>query len=307
MQEVTTMRLLSVPSLLIREIWIVIKETVHSWLEDKGSRMAAALAFYTTFSLAPALLIGLAVAQAFVGTSTAQSELALKLGELIGPANADYVFKVLESSWGNIVGRHQPIIGVGAALFAATVVFAELQGALNSIWNVRSEGRSGLLRVVRTRAVSFIVIVGIGVLLLVSVAASAAFAAINAFFADSLPVPPHVTHALNLVISFAMIPLLLAFVYKLLPDERIAWSDVWVGAVVTSLLFLVGKWIIGIYLSVSTLQSVYGAAGSFVIVLVWVYYSAQVFFFGAELTKVYTRRYGSQAPSRESAVDRSSS
>jgi membrane protein len=198
-----------------------------------------------------------------------------------------------------MTGGTATAIGTATALFGATVVFAELQSSLNSIWNVKSEAGIGLGRIIYIRAVSFGLVLGIGLLLLVSLALSATLSAISEFLSNDVPVPPFLLTALNHGISFGMIPLLLALAYKLLPDAPVAWSDVWFGAVVTAVLLAVGKSIIGEYLGRSSLTSVYGAAGSLVIILAWVYYSAQVFFFGAELTKVYASRYGSYAPAHE--------
>ena len=285
-------QLIKIPSNVMKEIWALLKETLESWLQDNASRMAAALAFYTTFSIGPAMLIGVAVAETFVSASVAESELITRLEQFMSTSDATYILNLLQNSRDKVTGRPFPMIGVGAAFFGAMVVFSELQSGLNTIWNVRLKRGSSILRYIYTRVVSFVLVVGIGFLLLLSIAISTLLTTIGAFVTDTFPVPPHLIHSLNSIISFAMIPLLVALAYKLIPAVSVAWKHVWAGCVVASLLLLVGKSIVGTYLSVTRLSSAYGAAGSLVILLVLVYYSAQVFFFGAELTKVYARRYG---------------
>lgn len=279
-------------SRLMTELWAVVKQTVQAWSEDNVLRMAASLSFYTTFSIAPALLIGLGVAGAIIGEAAAKSELNAKIQEFLSPDVAAYVASVLHTFWEELKSRNLPIVGVGAGIVAATAVFAELQSSLNAIWGVKSEGIRGVLRLLLQRVVSFVLVVGIGILLLVSVTTSAVLSAIQAFFADLFPVPNFLIHGLNLLASFAMIPLLLALAYKLIPDVPVGWREACIGSAVASLLFLAGKYLFGMYLRLSMLLSVYGAAGSLVILLVWVYYSSQVFFLGAEITKVCSRRFG---------------
>ena len=283
------------------EIWAFIKETFLSFLEDHGIRMAASLAFYTTFSITPALLIGLSVAGVVIGNSRAQTELAAGVGRLINPEAAEYMFSVLWSVSGpELKGRHLPIIGILGALVTATAVFVELQSALNVIWRVSLRERQGLLGIIRARAISFVFVVGIGVLLLISVVTSTVLATINGLFMKTLPIPEEILRWLQIIAQFGMVPLLLATTYKMVPDANIEWKDVLVGAVITAVLFLLGKSIFGMYLRLSILVSVYGAAGSLFILLAWVYYSAQVFFLGAEMTKVYAMRYGSCSKDRHS-------
>ena len=285
----------SVASHLLKESWEVIKDTFSAWSEDNVLRMAAALAFYATFSIAPALLIGLAVAGAFVGRATARSALIEKIQDFVSPDAAAYVFMILGSFWDEVTARTLPIVGIGAGLVAATAVFAELQSSLNTIWDAHSQERSGFLTLIRERAIAFIFVVGIGILLLASVVAGTVLATINAFFADLYPIPEGVLKVLNLLTTFGMVPGLLALTYKLIPETRVAWKDVWMGSIVASILFFGGTYLFGLYLRLSVLLSVYGAAGSLVILLLWVYYSSQVYFLGAELTKVWARRYGSRA------------
>lgn len=287
---------LRIPARFLTESWAVTKQTLAAGQEDNVVRMAAALAFYTMFSLAPALLIGLWIAGAFIGSTDAKAELVIKLKEIVTPGVAEYVVTVIDTFWGELSDRRLPMIGIAGAAVAATAVFAELQSALNAIWGVDHPDRSGIVSIIYMRLVSFVFVAGIAMLLLVSVLTSTILASINEVFSHIFPVPEGAVDTLNLLISLAMIPALLALSYKLIPDLPITWKDVWFGALFASLLFFVGKWAFGLYLRHSTTLSVYGAAGSLVILLVWVYYSAQVFFLGAELTKVWARRYGSYSP-----------
>jgi membrane protein len=287
----------------VRESWALIKGALEGWLEDNGPRMAAALAFYTTFSLGPALLIGLGVAGAFVDSSTAKSVLLDKVKELVTPETSVYISSVLDSLWLDLSSRHLPIIGIAIALVAATAVFAELQSSLNTIWDAKPKRGGGFLNVIYRRAISFVFVVGMGVLILVSVVASAVLSAIDQFMADTVPISSYLLDRLGMMIDFAMIPLLLVLAYKLIPDAEVSWRNALVGSVVGTLLFLIGKSIFGMYLGFTTLPTIYGAAGSFIILLLWVYYSAQVFLFGAELSKEHAKRYSQHLPTRENTVE----
>jgi membrane protein len=280
------------------EICAFVRETFESFLEDHALRMAASLAFYTTFSITPALLIGLSVAGVVIGNSRAESELAAGVGRLINPEAAEYVFSLVARFSEELRGRHLPLIGILGAVVAATAVFVDLQSALNVIWRVSLRDRQGLLSIIRSRAISFVFVVGIGILLMISVVTSAVLATINGLFMKALPIPEELLRWIQILAQFGMVPLLLATTYKLVPDADIEWKDVLPGAIITAVLFLLGKSVFGMYLSLGILGSVYGAAGSLFILLAWVYYSAQVFFLGAEMTKVYAMRYGSRSEAR---------
>jgi len=278
---------------LARESWAVVKETAAAWSEDNVFRMSAALAFYATFSVAPALLIGLSVAGAFVGRVAAKSELAERIAQFVTPEVATHVVTVVDTLWSELTRAELPVIGMVSALLAATAVFAELRSSLNTIWGVTPNHKQGLLKILYERAVSFALVVGTGIVLLVFATASTALSIVNALFATSLPMPEFVVKGLHLFIAEAMVPALLVLVYKFVPEAPVAWRDVWLGTLVTAVLFFVGKYAFAMYLRSSIMLSVYGAAGSLIVFLVWVYYSSQVFFLGAELTKVYAARYGS--------------
>jgi membrane protein len=277
------------------EIWTVTRQTLSRWNQDNCPRMAAALAFYTCFSLCPALLIGLKIAGMFVGSDAAKAELISKLESILSRGDISYVLSLLDSFTGHLSGHTLPIIGGLAALFTASAVFAELRSAMNTIWNVKPGKGIGILSFIYTRAIAFLLVAGTGILLVVWMVAGTVLSALNAFFSSSVPVPYSLFEAINKLVSLAVLPLLLACAYKLIPDTKVEWQDVWLGAAVATGLMLIGKYAVGTYLRVISLTSVYGAAGSLFVLLLWVYYSAQVVFLGAELTTVYARRYGSRS------------
>ena len=267
-------------------------ETIYEWYEDRAPRLGAALAFYTVFALAPALIVIIALAALLLGKEAAQGQILKEVQNLIGPAGAQAIQAAIDSArsaGGSLLATG---LGVLTLLFGLWGVFGELQDALNTIWGVTAKPGRGVIGAIKQRFWSFTMVVGIGFLLLVSLAASAWLAAVGKFFAEMSPLPVAVMETANALLSFVIITLMFTVIYKLLPDVRITWGNVWVGAAVTALLFTIGKSVIGFYLGRSTVASVYGAAGSLVVILLWIYYSAQVVFFGAEFTKVYSRRFG---------------
>jgi len=274
-------------------VWSLLRETVFEWYEDRAPRLGAALAFYTVFALAPGLIVIIALAALLLGHEAAQGQIIDQVQDLIGVAGAQAIQAAIESarSAGSLVATG---LGVLTLLFGLWGVFGELQDALNTIWGVTARPWRGVFGAVKERFWSFAMVVGIGFLLLVSLAASAWLAAVGKFFAQSSPLPVAVMETANALLSFVTITLMFAVIYKLLPDVKITWQNVWVGAAVTALLFTIGKSLIGLYLGRSTVASVYGAAGSLIVILLWIYYSAQVVFFGAEFTKVYSRHFGTR-------------
>ena len=275
----------------------LVRDTAAAWQEDKAPRLGAALAFYTALSLAPLVLVVLAVAGLAFGEAAVQGELEWQARDMVGPHGAAAVQALVQAAHAPGHGVVATIIGLIALFFGATSVVVELTDALNTIWRVPprpyTSGLAGIGRLMKQRFISFTMILGIGFLLLVSLVVSAWLAALGTFFRTRLPIPHAAMEILNFTLSFLVITFLFAMIYKVLPDVRLRWSDVAVGAAVTSLLFTLGKLLIGLYLGNTTFASAYGAAGSFLIVLVWVYYSAQVFFLGAEFTKIYTHEFGS--------------
>jgi membrane protein len=275
---------------VVKEALPVTKETAQGWHADNISRLSAALAFYTTFSLAPALVIALAVASEIIGTEAAHSELTRELSSYIGPKVTAFIFNVIEVSQQRITGRTATLISLAASFFGATVVFVELKSAFNIIWKVNELPRGIFAQLVYERIASFVVVLGIGLFLIASMFLSATATAIGEFFASQVPQISASLQWIELFVSFLTTGLLVTLLFKLLPDTPVRWHHAAVGAAFTAVMMMIGKYAIGLYLGRSSLSSIYGAAGSFVIILVWVYYNAQVLFTGAELTHVIGAR-----------------
>lgn len=283
-------------------IWELFKETFDEWNEDKASRLAAALAYYTVFSIAPLLIIAIAVAGLVFGEEAARGQIVGQIQGLVGRNGAEAIETAIKNASQPASGTIASLIGVGALLFGASGVFAELQDSLNVIWEVVPRPDLGVKGFVRKRFLSFAMVLGIGFLLLVSLVISAVLAAVNGYFSGLLPGIDLIWQIANFVISFSITTLLFAMIYKFLPDVKITWGDVLTGAAITSLLFSIGRYLLGLYLGNGTFGSTYGAAGSVVVILAWVYYAAQILFFGAEFTQVYARKYGSQIIPDKNAV-----
>jgi membrane protein len=282
----------------LHSLWPLLKQTLTEWTDDNVPALAAALAYYTLFSVAPMLIIAIAVAGLVFGKEAAHGEIQSQLQSLIGDAGAKVIEDMVASASQPSSGVLATLVGVGVLAFAATGVFVQLQDALNAIWKVKRKPMNGLLAFLRQRLLSFAMVLGIGFLLLVSLVLSAALSAAGTFLIGLMPAWEAVLQLVNLAVAFAVTTGLFAMIYKVLPDTRVAWSDVWLGAVVTSLLFSLGKLGIGLYLGKSSVSSAYGAAGSFAVLLLWVYYSSQLLFLGAEFTQVYARRRGSKRAER---------
>jgi membrane protein len=274
-----------------RAIPTLLRATCTAWYADRGARLGAALAFYTLFSLAPLLIIIIAIAALAFGQEVAHAQIIRQIEDLIGIEGAQAIQTVIENASRPSSGVAATLIGLGTLLFGATVVFSELQDALNGIWKISARPERGMvIGLVRDRFLSFAMVLAIGFLLLLVIVANAVLTAIVQIFGEILPARASFLHTANFLLFLSIVTLLFAMIYKLLPDTTIAWSDVLIGAFATALLFMVGKFLIGLYLVYSSVTSAYGAAGSLVVVLVWVYYSAQIFYFGAEFTKVYATR-----------------
>lgn len=280
----------------------LVKTTFAAWSDDNIPRLGASLAYYTALSLAPLIIVVLAVAGLAFGRQAVQGELVWQIQDTVGTQGAKVIQDLIKASHEPSSGIIATIVGLLTLFFGASSVVVELTDALNTIWHVpRDQSKTGLgslFRFIKQRFVSFAMVLGVGFLLLVSLVVSSFLSALGKFFDQYLPVPEYVLHIVNLTISFLVITCLFAVIYKVLPDVRLKWSDVAVGAAVTSLLFTLGKFLLGLYLGKSTMSSTYGAAGSFIIVLVWVYYSAQIFFLGAEFTRVYSHQFGSRFTSQ---------
>jgi membrane protein len=273
-------------------VWYLIKETYHDWSKDKVMTQGAALAYYAVFSLAPLLIIIVAVTGFFVGQQTGRATIMDYLQKSMGPAASGYIDGLLKAAYPQGSEGLAAIIGIVILLLGATSVFVMLTQTLNLIWKVEPE--SSLAKLVITRLLGLGLMLLIGLLLFLSVILSTAVQAMAAILTTTLAIPAVVFLIAEGVISFLVITVLFALIYKLLPDAAIAWRDIWIGALVTALLFTAGKYGLGFYIGHSSIGSAYGAAGSLVVVLVWIYYSAQIFLFGAEFTQVYARTYGSR-------------
>jgi membrane protein len=273
--------------------WHLIKDSVVEWNNDRASRKGAALAFYTVFSLAPILIVAIAIAGMFFGKEAARGEIYTQMSDLLGAQGAQAIQAMIQNASRPGAGLFATIIGVVTLVVGATTALAELKDGLDQIWEVSPERTSGFWYFLRKRLLSIGLILSIGFLLLVSLVFSAVLAALAKRWGPE-DTTGMVLEAVNFLFAFLLVTLLFAMIYKILPSARIAWRDVLIGSVVTAALFSIGKFAIGLYLGNSAIASSYGAAGSVILVLVWVYYSAQIFLLGAEFTKVYAHRYGSR-------------
>jgi len=275
-----------------RQVWQVMKDVFRQWQNDEPFQLAAALAYYTVFSLAPLLLIVIAVAGLVFGQEAAHNQVFQAIQGLVGRDGARAIQDMIRHANKESSGSWAALWGITLLLIGAGGVVGQLQASLNKVWNVNPKVTSWA-RIIRDRFLSLALILGIGFLLLVSLVLTAIVSAASSVYSRFLPDVLALWPVVDVLISFAMTTTLFALIYKILPDAYVSWKDVWVGAAITSLLFSFGKLAIGIYLGESSISSTYGAAGSLVTILVWVYYSALIFFFGAELTKYYSMNFGS--------------
>lgn len=287
------MRLAELPSLA--------KETFRAFAEDKVPRMGAALAYYTVFSLAPLLVVVIAVAGFFFGEDAARGRIVDQLSSSVGREGAEMVQTMIQKASEPRAGIIATVIGLATLLLGATGVLIELHDALDTIWKVTPAKGRGWKGTLRDRVLSFGVILALGFLLLVSLALSAGLAAVGDRLGQTVPGWVALAYVLNYGISILLVAALMGTLFVLLPDVRVAWRDVWVGSLVTSLLFHLGKFLIGLYLGKASVGSPFGAAGSLAVLLVWIYYTCQVFLLGAEFTRIYTLRFGSPVQPRAGA------
>src|SRR4051812_43827578 len=283
--------------------WQMLKLTFAEWTNDNTFELSAALAFYTMFSIAPVLLIVVGVASFFLAPEAATNRIVSEMEKMVGPQGAHAVQQVIESSRGFGKGLWAVSAGIVTLIMGATAVFGELQTALNYMWDVKAKpDRSVIMSLVIDRLRSFSIAICVGFLLLVSLVISAIISGLQDYMNQWLPGIPWLWQAANIIASFFVVAVLFAMIYKFLPDVVISWMDVWIGAAATALLFTAGKYLIGVYLGQAATASAFGAAGSLVVLLFWVYYSALIVFLGAEFTQVYARRYGSGIRPKKHAV-----
>ncbi len=264
-----------------------------AWLDDYAPSMGAALAYYTLFSIAPLLLIVISIAGLVFGPDAARGEIFAELRELMGETGAATVQSLLQNVNRPAQGVFGTLVGAAVLLVGAMSVFGELQNSLDRIWRAPQRADPGLWALVRSRLLSFGMVLGVGFLLIVSLVASAGVAAVAKFTGHLMGPWALLVEVLNFGVTFAFVTATFAMIYKIIPHVRIGWADVWLGAGVTALLFAIGKSLIGLYLGRSSFASGFGAAGSLILLLVWMYYSAQIFLLGAEFTRVYARTFGS--------------
>ena len=278
-----------------RNHWQMLKAASTAWMDDYAPSMGAALSYYALFSLAPLLIIVIAVAGMVFGQEAAQGEIVGQLAGVMGQEGAEAVQGILKAAREPAKGFAATILSVVLLLVGATATFAELQSALDRIWQVPASKKGwGIWHLLRTRLLSFGLVLGLGFLLTVSLAMSAALAALGKWWSAWFMGWDVVLEVMNFAVSTGIFTLLFAMIYKFMPRARISWHDVWTGASITALLFTLGKSVIGLYLGKTNLASSFGAAGSLVVLIAWVYYSAQIFLFGAEYTWVYANRHGSR-------------
>jgi membrane protein len=260
--------------------------TFSAWNEHEAPRLAAALAFYTILSIAPLVIFAIDISALAFSHSTAQDEIVAQAQQIIGPEGATAFRMMIESAQKPASGLLASCVGVVTLLFGASGVFGELRSALNTMWDVRTNSAGGIAGLIKDRVASFGMVLAIGFLLIVSLVLSAGLAAAGKFFGGMLPLPEAFLSLINVMISFAGVSGSFALIFKYVPEARLSWKDAWIGAIATAFLFTIGKFLIGVYLGKAALGSAYGAAGSLIVVIVWVYYSSMIFFFGAEFTHV---------------------
>lgn len=278
----------------LRKVWQLLKNTFQEWQKDKASRIAAALAYYTVFSISPLLVIAIAIAGAFFGQDTAQEQITEQLTGLLGEDAIEPILLALNNISQPKIRGLASLISIAVLMLGASGIFAQLQDALNTVWKVEPQPGQGILPFLRKRLSSFLMVLAIGVLLMLSLILSTVVTAVSKYRTDFLPGSQILWENLDFIVSLGLMTFLFGLMFKYVPDVKIAWKDVFVGSVITALLFIFGKFLLGVYISQGSLGSAYGAAGSLIVFLAWVYYSAQIILLGAEFTQVYSQMYGSK-------------
>ena len=287
-----TQRVIQSLSFYAKEVYILVRDTYYNWSNDKASTLGAALAFYTIFSLAPILIIIVAVVGFVLGQISVHSYILGELAKFVGENNAEYVMNTIHSSYKAGSGIRATVVAFLIILVGATTVCVMLKDALNTMWNA-APSSSGIWHVLIDRIRSLLIVVFGGAFLFLSMVIGSFISAAGLYLNKYIDIPFYLLGWLNYIFSLLLLVLLFALLFKVLPDVKISWKDVWVGGVITALLFTLGRFFLGLYMARSTVSSAYGAAGSLVVILLWVYYCAQIIFLGAEFTQVYAERYGS--------------
>lgn len=282
--------------------WSLIKEAAEDWDSDDASSLAAALACYTLLSVAPLMVVAVSIGGMLFGKEAARGQIAGELGAIVGPDAAKAIQSIAANAKDPAPGILSTVVGVVVLLLGASGVFIELHSALNRIWEVQPKPGRGVLGFIRDRLFSFAMVLAVAFLLLVSLILSAVLAAVGHFFEQSLPGGEVIWQVTNFLVSLGVTTVLFALIYKYVPDAVIRWRDVWLGAFVTAVLFSIGKLLLALYIGKSTFSSSFGAAGSLVALVVWVYYSSQIVFLGAEFTQAWARRFGGRIVPDHDAV-----
>jgi membrane protein len=285
----------------LKQLWSVLQKAAADWIRDRAPRLGAALAYYTIFSMVPLLIVIIAIIGLVFGQEAAQAAIMEQISRLIGPQSAAAIKDMIQRADQPSTGIISTIIATVTLLGGAAGFFGQLKDALNTVWGIEPKAGRGIWGFVRDNFLSFATLLGTAFLLLVSLLLSTALAAIGKWFGQLLPLPEVVLQTFNLLLSLVVITGLFALIFKVLPDAHIAWRDVWIGAALTSVLFTIGKFAIELYLGKSNVGSSYGAAGSLVLILVWVYYSVQILLYGAEFTQVYANLVGQKIQPTEEA------
>lgn len=281
----------------------IVGETFHEWSEDKASRLSAALAYYTVFSIPPLMVVAIGIASLFTDRATIEEQVVNQAASLMGRQGGEGIQTILQSAEQPGNGELLPtLFGVALLLFGASGVFTQLQDAMNTIFGVKPDPKRGIMGLIQDRFLSFTMVLTIGFILLVSLMLSTVLASFGSFVGGLVTEAEILLWILNFIISFGVFMLLFALIFKTIPDIKIAWRDVLVGAAITALLFKIGEYALGFYFERSDPTSAFGAAGSIILLLLWIYYSAQIIFLGAEFTEVYARRVGSGVQPKENAV-----
>jgi len=287
----------------LRTTWDVLKQTTLNFFQDDSFSDASSIAFYTIFSLPAILIISLSVGATVYERDVVQEELINQVGRMIGKESASDIEQILVNAALDSRGTFAKIVGIATLIFSATTVFISLQTSLNKIWGIKPKPERGIVKYIIDRLLSLAMVISIGFLLLVSLVMDTALMVIQNSLSEVLAGRTlYLVTAMNIAVSLALITLVFAILFKVLPDARIKWKDVWIGSLVTTVLFAAGKYLIGFYLGNSSVNSAYGAAGSLVIILIWVYYSTVIFLFGAELTSVYAEKLGRDIQPYHNAV-----
>lgn len=286
----------------LKSLWETLQQTQKAWSKHNATRLAAALAYYTVLSVAPLLVLAISVVGLVFGEDAARGRVAGELASVVGPQAGEGIQTVIQHANSPSGGTVGSIVSILVLFFGASGVFGELQSSLNALWEVAPKPGRGILGVIRQRFFSFTMVLGVAFLLLVSLLLSAALSAAGKFFEGSLPGGEALWHIVNFLISFGLITGLFALLFKIVPDVKVRWRDVWMGAVFTALLFTIGKFGLGLYLGRASVASPYGAAGSVIVLVIWVYYAAEILFMGAEFTQVYARRHGAKIEPSDQAV-----